>query len=74
MHHILLTSCAAALSLAVVASHAGMRAQEPVERPRITGTAHIAFRASNFAAAREFYGRVLGLAEDAGNTPQRLSY
>jgi catechol 2,3-dioxygenase-like lactoylglutathione lyase family enzyme len=32
-------------------------------RPRVTGIAHVALRVSDAAAARVFYGKVLGLAE-----------
>lgn len=32
-------------------------------RPRITGISHVAFRVSDLAAARRFYGDLLGLAE-----------
>ncbi|HUI42286.1 MAG TPA: VOC family protein [Terriglobia bacterium] len=34
-----------------------------VERPPIVGVAHIGLKTDNLAAAREFYGHVLGLAE-----------
>ena len=39
----------------------GASAQVPANRPRITGIDHIVFRASDAAAARRFYGEVLGL-------------
>jgi catechol 2,3-dioxygenase-like lactoylglutathione lyase family enzyme len=35
----------------------------PVERPPIVGVAHIGLKTDNLAAATEFYGHVLGLAE-----------
>ncbi len=44
----------------------GLTAQVPADRPRITGIDHIVFRASDAAAAKRFYGDVLGLVETAG--------
>ncbi len=38
----------------------------PASRPRITGIDHIVFRASDAAAARRFYGEVLGLLGSVG--------
>jgi catechol 2,3-dioxygenase-like lactoylglutathione lyase family enzyme len=44
-------------------AHASQAAPpESTERPRIAGIAHVAFRTSDPAAARQFYGKVLGLA------------
>jgi catechol 2,3-dioxygenase-like lactoylglutathione lyase family enzyme len=43
-------------------------------RPRITGIGHVAFRVSDAAAARRFYGEVLGLAEHMSPRPGRLAY
>jgi lactoylglutathione lyase len=43
--------------------HAAAQAPAPPSRPRITGIAHVAFRVSDTAAAREFYGGMLGLTE-----------
>jgi len=47
------------------ASAAYLPAAKPavVERPPIVGVAHIALKADDLAAAREFYGHVLGFAE-----------
>ncbi|HEV2426442.1 MAG TPA: VOC family protein [Terriglobia bacterium] len=46
------------------ASAAYLPAAKPaVERPPIVGVAHIGLRTDNLAAAREFYGHVLGFAE-----------
>jgi len=43
-------------------------AQQPAApaRPRITGISHVAFRVSDGAAARKFYGELIGLSERAG--------
>ena len=38
-------------------------ARQPVARPRITGISHVAFRVTDAAAARRFYGELLGLPE-----------
>ena len=38
-------------------------ARQPVARPRITGISHVAFRVTEAAAARRFYGELLGLHE-----------
>jgi len=46
----------------------------PPARPRITGIGHVAFRVSDAAAARRFYGNVLGLAEHAWPRPGRVAY
>ncbi len=43
-------------------------------RPRITGIGHVAFRVSDAAAARRFYGEVLGLVEHTSPHPGRLGY
>ena len=43
-------------------------------RPRITGIGHVAFRVSDTAAARNFYGNLLGLAEHARARPGRVAY
>jgi lactoylglutathione lyase len=42
-------------------------------RPRITGISHVAFRVSDAKAARQFYGVILGLSEDAASGG-RLSF
>ncbi len=57
---------AGALALAVL--------QPAPTRPRITSIAHVAFRVSDAAAAREFYGSVLGLEERASARPGGLAY
>jgi catechol 2,3-dioxygenase-like lactoylglutathione lyase family enzyme len=48
--------------------------QPAPSRPRITGIGHVAFRVSDTAAARHFYGNVLGLAEHAPARPDRVAY
>ena len=50
----------------------GVTAQVPANRPRITGIDHIVFRASDEAAARRFYGDVLGLLGSIGGPVARL--
>ncbi|HKV38893.1 MAG TPA: VOC family protein, partial [Blastocatellia bacterium] len=49
------------LASALKGSAAGKAA--PVERPPIVGVAHIGLKTDNLAAAREFYGHVLGFQE-----------
>lgn len=51
-------------------------AQEGVQpvRPRITGIHHVAFRTSDVAAARRFYGGVLGLSLAAPSDQGRAVY
>jgi lactoylglutathione lyase len=44
----------------------GAAAQVPAVRPRITGIDHLVFRASDAAAARRFYGELLGLRGSVG--------
>jgi catechol 2,3-dioxygenase-like lactoylglutathione lyase family enzyme len=61
---------AAALGLAAVAI-VGASAQVPAPRPRITGIDHIAIRVSDAAAARSFYGTVLGLPLASSNAGQQ---
>jgi acetyl esterase/lipase len=41
----------------------GLAAQGAIERPPIVGVAHVALRTNDLAAARNFYGHVLGFAE-----------
>jgi lactoylglutathione lyase len=56
-----------AATAALAAATVGVTAQVPASRPRITGIDHIVFRASDAAAARRFYGEVLGLiGSDSG--------
>jgi catechol 2,3-dioxygenase-like lactoylglutathione lyase family enzyme len=43
----------------------GVTAQVPANRPRITGIDHLVFRASDAAAAKRFYGELLGLRATA---------
>lgn len=58
---------AAVATMAVLALlTVGAAAQVPASRPRITGIDHLVFRASDAAAARRFYGDVLGLRSSAG--------
>lgn len=44
----------------------GPTAQVPASRPRITGIDHIVFRSSDGAAAKRFYGELLGLRTSLG--------
>ncbi|MEO5823126.1 MAG: VOC family protein [Vicinamibacteraceae bacterium] len=46
----------------------GLTAQVPASRPRITGIDHLVFRVGDAAAAKRFYGDVLGLRESAAST------
>ena len=46
----------------------GATAQVAAGRPRITGIDHLVFRASDAAAARRFYGDLLGLRASVGGT------
>ncbi len=57
---------AVAATAMLAASTVGTTAQVPANRPRITGIDHIVFRASDAAAARRFYGELLGLVGSAG--------
>ena len=52
------------LALAVLASAAASLAQNNPQRPPVTGISHVAFYSTNFAAAKEFYGGLLGLWAD----------
>jgi catechol 2,3-dioxygenase-like lactoylglutathione lyase family enzyme len=49
-------------------------AQSPPVRPLVTGISHVAFRVSDAASARRFYGEVLGLAERPSSGGGRISY
>ena len=51
-----------------------VHAQGAPPRPRITGIHHVAFRVSDMAAARVFYGEMLGLAEAASAKKTSLAY
>ncbi len=59
---------AVAISAVLALLTVGLTAQVPANRPRITGIDHIVFRASDAAAARRFYGEVLGLHGSVGGT------
>jgi len=59
----LLTSLRVPRSAATSAAYLPAAKPAAVERPPIVGVAHIALKTENLAAAREFYGHVLGLAE-----------
>ena len=65
VHVLLLT----ALALSVAATGAP---QSPPARPRITGISHVAFRVTDGAAARKFYGDLLGLSERAAGKGHRI--
>ena len=56
-----ITLCAAAARRPARVSLAARRAEQ-TKRPPLVGIDHVAFRASNAAAARAFYGELLGLA------------
>src|SRR5579863_8235031 len=54
----------AVVLLAIAAISSGVRAQESApERPSIPGIAHIGLRTDDLAAARHFYGQILGFQE-----------
>jgi catechol 2,3-dioxygenase-like lactoylglutathione lyase family enzyme len=53
---------------ALAALTVGASAQVPASRPRITGIDHVVLRASDAAAARRFYGDLLGLRPGAGQS------
>jgi lactoylglutathione lyase len=54
----------------LLASGSLAAAQSAPERPRITGINHVAFRVSDLAAARTFYGQMLGLSPRTSRPPQ----
>jgi lactoylglutathione lyase len=55
----------AAATVALALLTVGASAQVPAVRPRITGIDHVVLRASDAAAARRFYGGLLGLRTSA---------
>jgi catechol 2,3-dioxygenase-like lactoylglutathione lyase family enzyme len=61
-------------ALLVAAALAGAVVQPTPARPRITGIAHVAFRVTDAAAARRFYGGLLGLAEMTSGRDGRATY
>ncbi|MGB2717537.1 MAG: VOC family protein [Vicinamibacterales bacterium] len=65
---------ALALGLAWVVSVAGVEQAAAPARPRITGISHVAFRVTDAAAARRFYGGVLGLTERPASGGARLVF
>ena len=60
----------AALMLGLVASSMAQSAR----RPAIVGISHVALRAADLGKSREFYGRVLGLAEEPAGSQQRARF
>jgi lactoylglutathione lyase len=48
--------------------------QSPPARPRLTGINHVAFRISDAASARRFYGDLLGLVEHAAAKTGVIAY
>jgi catechol 2,3-dioxygenase-like lactoylglutathione lyase family enzyme len=64
---------ALATGLSLTGSASGLP-QAATERPRITGIHHVAVRVSDVAAARRFYGEILGLGERAGAGGNRIIY
>jgi catechol 2,3-dioxygenase-like lactoylglutathione lyase family enzyme len=69
-------SCARYALIACVLASAGIAPipQSPPGRPRITGIHHVAFRVSDAAAARRFYGEILGFGERTGVAGKRIIY
>ena len=69
-------SCARFALIACLLASAGIAPipQPPNGRPRITGIHHVAFRVSDAAAARRFYGEILGFGERAGVAGKRIIY
>jgi catechol 2,3-dioxygenase-like lactoylglutathione lyase family enzyme len=59
-----LAASALILALALSMTAAGAARQPVLERPPILGIARAAFRVSSIEPAREYYGRVLGLARE----------
>jgi len=51
------------LSWILIAGIRTPRGQAPIKRPAIVGVSHIGLRTDNLAAARKFYGQVLGFQE-----------
>ena len=63
------------MTAALLAGALLLSASQPAPvRPRITGIGHVAFRVSDAAAARHFYGTLLGLSELASPRPGRIAY
>ena len=62
-----------ALGLAWLVAVAASQSSSPT-RPRITAISHVAFRVTDAAAARQFYGGVLGLAERRTQGAARLTF
>ncbi|MGH9373021.1 MAG: VOC family protein [Vicinamibacterales bacterium] len=62
---------AAALAVGSIAVTA---AQVPSSRPRVTGINHVAFRVTDAAAARGFYGEMLGLPERPSSKTGHITY
>jgi catechol 2,3-dioxygenase-like lactoylglutathione lyase family enzyme len=71
-----MVSCARDALLACLLASAGIAPipQSPAGSPRITGIHHVAFRVSDVAAARRFYGEIIGLGERAGVAGNRIIY
>ncbi len=49
-------------------------AQTPLQRPRITGISHVAFRVTELDPARRFYGEILGLSEGKPLADGRVAF
>ena len=64
------TKTAALLMLVMAASVAAQAAR----RPAIVGISHVTLRSANLSKSREFYGRVLGLAEEPAGSSQRARF
>lgn len=62
-----------AVALLVLATSALAMAQAS-QRPAIFGLSHVTLRAADLGKSREFYGRVLGFAEEPEGSPQRARF
>lgn len=69
-----LITSALALGLASVVSASAVDQAVAPARPRITGIGHVAFRVTDAAAARRFYGGVLGLTERPASGAARIIF
>ena len=64
----------AVAAVAAVVPVAGSQQASAPQRPRLTGISHVAFRVSDSAAARQFYGELIGLPERAASRHGRLGF
>jgi catechol 2,3-dioxygenase-like lactoylglutathione lyase family enzyme len=68
------TASTLAIAIAFLVSLKAVHQPATPARPRITGISHVAFRVSDAAAARKFYGGVLGLTEHAAPDGSRITF